>query len=95
LHFLAYMTSIEGQFEFVIKSWVNNPDFKEDGGGEDPVIGQSARADRRRTFKVSLPASSGRHVIHTLSTSDEWVVPTGGAYLFAPSIAALEMLAGG
>jgi deferrochelatase/peroxidase EfeB len=29
LHFLAYQTSIEDQFEFITKNWVNNPDFKE------------------------------------------------------------------
>ena len=32
LHFLAYMTSIEDQFEFIIRNWVNNPDFKEPRG---------------------------------------------------------------
>jgi Dyp-type peroxidase family len=29
LHFLAYQTSIEDQFEFITRNWVNNPDFKE------------------------------------------------------------------
>ena len=33
LLFLAYQTSIENQFEFVIKNWVNNPDFKDPGVG--------------------------------------------------------------
>jgi deferrochelatase/peroxidase EfeB len=32
LHFIAYMTSIEDQFEFIIRNWVNNPDFKEPSG---------------------------------------------------------------
>jgi deferrochelatase/peroxidase EfeB len=32
LHFIAYMTSIEDQFEFIIRNWVNNPDFKEPRG---------------------------------------------------------------
>jgi hypothetical protein len=49
------MTSIEDQFEFIIRNWVNNPNFKEDrgpapgpvakpedqGGGHDPIIGQN------------------------------------------------------
>ena len=36
LHFLAYMTSIEDQFEFIIRNWVNNPDFKEPRGPAAP-----------------------------------------------------------
>ena len=32
LLFLAYQTSIEDQFEFIIQKWVNNPDFKEPKG---------------------------------------------------------------
>lgn len=57
LLFFAYQTSIEDQFEFIIRNWVNNPDFKEpkgpastapapdepkkQGGGHDPIIGQN------------------------------------------------------
>ncbi len=29
LHFISYQTSIENQFEFIIRCWVNNKDFKE------------------------------------------------------------------
>jgi Dyp-type peroxidase family len=36
LHFLAYQTSIEDQFEFIVKNWVNNPDFKEPKGADVP-----------------------------------------------------------
>ncbi len=32
LQFIAYMTSIEDQFEFIICNWVNNPEFKEPRG---------------------------------------------------------------
>lgn len=35
LHFLAYQTSIEDQFEFITKNWINNPDFKEPS---DPAV---------------------------------------------------------
>ena len=50
LLFLAYQTSIEDQFEFVIKNFVNNPDFKDPGSGHDPILGQSEKADRERFF---------------------------------------------
>jgi Dyp-type peroxidase family len=34
LHFVAYQTSIEDQFEFITKNWVNNPDFMEPEGSD-------------------------------------------------------------
>ncbi len=63
LHFLCYQTSIERQFEFITKRWVNNPDFKEpaaangdrsrerppnERGGHDPIIGQNNAAGEKR-----------------------------------------------
>jgi hypothetical protein len=69
LQFLGYQTSIENQFEFVVKNWVNPPDFKEpltkapdgtpinQGGGHDPILGQNGKAgeNRVRTFTVTIP----------------------------------------
>lgn len=70
LQFLAYQTSIENQFEFVIKNWVNPPNFKEpfntpppdgkpinQGGGHDPILGQNGNAgeNRLRTFTLTIP----------------------------------------
>jgi Dyp-type peroxidase family len=69
LQFLAYQTSIENQFEFVIKNWVNAPDFKEpvnsspdgspihQGGGYDPILGQNGNAGehRARQFTLTIP----------------------------------------
>jgi Dyp-type peroxidase family len=87
LLFMAYMTSITDQFEFVMKNWVNNPDFKERNVGIDPILGQSAGVDgdRRRTFNVRLGLDD-----HKLTAREEWVVPTGGGYFLAPSISAME-----
>jgi Dyp-type peroxidase family len=63
LHFLAYQTSIQGQFEFVTQNWVNNPNFSEQAAtghecegvselplGHDPVIGQNNGAGGDRGF---------------------------------------------
>jgi len=102
LHFLAYETSIDQQFEFVIQAWVNNPDFSEEaalghecGGilpiGHDPIIGQANdNGDRTRQFFIR--SGPGGANCTQLTAADEWVHPTGGGYFFAPSITALVML---
>jgi Dyp-type peroxidase family len=91
LLFMAYMTSIVDQFEFVTKRFVNAPDFKAPNAGVDPIIGQAEAedGDRRRTFTVRVAG-----VDHELTARKDWVVPTGGGYFFAPSLRAIrEVLA--
>jgi Dyp-type peroxidase family len=90
LLFVSYQTSIENQFEFVSQSWANDPDFKDSGTGFDLVIGQNGSGARERTAKLILDGNQS----HTLTAKDEWVIPTGGGYFFAPSISALHMLCG-
>jgi len=104
LQFLAYQTSIENQFEFVTQNWVNAENFKEpvqtkasdepvdQGGGHDPIIGQSKAADRKRTFTVTMPDPKNPKttIAKRVTTDKEWVMPTGGGYFFSPSISALK-----
>lgn len=95
LLFMAYQTSIVRQFEFVTQKWVNNPNFKDIGAGHDPILGQNGNdgqkgndASRTRHFQVLRPDGS----VHVVTATDEWVIPTGGGYFFAPSISALAVL---
>jgi len=105
LHFLAYQTSIEEQFEFITRCWVNNEDFKEPfghgalSGGHDPLIGQNNAPgeDRKREFTVAFTDSRGRRKNERANTGDftehgqrDWVIPTGGGYFFSPSIDAMR-----
>ncbi|MEH1892888.1 MAG: Dyp-type peroxidase [Nostoc sp.] len=105
LHFLAYQTSIEDQFEFVTKLWVNNPDFSESAAtnhkvdgklplGHDPIIGQSKNnkpnGDRTRKFFIHLEDDQDKPQTKELTAPEDWVIPTGGGYFFAPSISALK-----
>ena len=43
LLFLAYMTSIVDQFEFVMRSWVNHDDFRRDEVGTDALLDHRKR----------------------------------------------------
>ena len=94
LIFLAYQTSIVEQFEFILKQWVNNPNFKEPRAGHDPIIGQNNApgANRERQFTIAF-TRNGVEQREVISTQVDWVIPTGGGYFFSPSIAALELFA--
>ena len=88
LLFIAYQTSIERQFEFATRNWVNDPNFSQPGAGFDLVIGQNGQGNRQRTATISLNPVQNQTV--PLQTNQDWVIPTGGGYFFAPSISALE-----
>jgi len=93
LLFLAYQTSIENQFEFLQRQ-ANNPDFKEKRAGYDPIIGQNGQAKtRERYFMVAFKDKDGKEQQRSVPIPDEWVIPTGGGYFFAPSIKVLQLLA--
>ncbi len=91
LLFVCYQTSIEGQFEFVTRNWVNNPAFSQPNppeAGFDLVIGQNGQGNRQRTATISLNPVQDKTI--QLQANQEWVIPTGGGYFFSPSLSALE-----
>jgi Dyp-type peroxidase family len=76
LAFLAFQTSVKSQFEFLTQHWMNsalNP-----SRGNDLLVG---RADGTRTMHIPGPQGA----IEVSAPEKQWIVPTGGAYLFAPS----------
>jgi Dyp-type peroxidase family len=98
LMFVCYQTSIERQFEFIQRSYANNPDFvygkRRPGGGAvtpgfDPIIGQAPGNGPRQMDEPypNYPAGSRRT---TLTIPRQFVELTAAAYFFMPSITALR-----
>lgn len=87
--FISFASTIEGQFEFITRRWASSlvqPGF----GGHDPIMGRrDERGDRKRF--VECPDD---RATRTLELGNEWVVPTGGGYLFAPPISAVVSVLG-
>jgi Dyp-type peroxidase family len=76
LAFLAFQSSIKSQFEFLTQHWMNSP--LNPGPGNDLFVG---RAEGVRTMYIAGP--NGK--LEVSAREEFWIVPTGGAYLFAPS----------
>lgn len=96
LLFMAYMASLEDQFEFTQQSWADNPPFAGNIGakvhpptGIDPVIGQtdeSPTETRTHTYRDGHTAGAPS-IPHTF---DQFVHMKGGEYFFAPSLSFLR-----
>lgn len=98
LMFVCYQTSIERQFEFIQRSYSNNPDFVEGktrpGGGAvtpgfDPIIGQTPGGGAREMDEPYPNYPAGNRCT-TLDMPNQFVVLTAAAYFFVPSITALR-----
>lgn len=82
LLFLAYQTSFIDQFRILNNLWMNNPSAPEKSNtGHDMLVGQNPPSESRfcKIPKEGVPNTQ-------LETLARWVIPTGGAFLFSPSI---------
>lgn len=84
LVFIAFQSSIKNQFEFLTQHWMNSP--LNPAPGDDLLIG-------RRMGMRSLTLCGPNGSVAIDGPSQFWIVPTGGAYLFAPSRSGLRKLA--
>ncbi len=89
LLFLAYMTSVERQFRLLTAQWMNNTAAPEVGEpGHDMLVGQAGAGHTRQcALKDALGNPRAQ-----LTTTDRWVISTGGAVLFSPAIDLLASL---
>lgn len=85
LLFMAYMESIEKQFEFTQQSWANNVDFLRSGTGVDPVIGQGG-ASGARSLHYQADPNVYPHAPPVVFDFGQFVTMKGGEYFFAPSL---------
>lgn len=87
LLFLSYQTSISGQFEILLNDWANSRINPEGGNGFDLLVGQNNNPDRERTAVLEVSGQPQK-----LSTMTDFIIPTGGEYMFTPSISLLKRL---
>jgi Dyp-type peroxidase family len=92
LLFLCYQTSIERQFEHVVRNWANNPNLRSPGEGIDPIIGEAGGAATSLTLRAR--AADGTLVSRALDLPSNWTTATGGGYFFVPSVRGLAYLVG-
>lgn len=89
LLFMSYQTSIREQFEPLVNDWMNSDVNPEGGEGFDLLIGQNNRSGQGR-LRTAMLTVNGQD--HTLSAMNDFIVPTGGEYLFTPSLSLLKRL---
>lgn len=92
LLFMSYQASIERQFEAIQQKWANDKNFPSGTNtGIDPVIGQTADQDLKRSYTFPEEYGSGQLQANP-SDFEQYVHMKGGDYFFAPSLSFLNNL---
>ena len=97
LLFLSYQRKIARQFTILNHDWMNNRDAPQ-AGGFDLLVGQNVPDEAG--LHASKPAILFGPTVDAsdngtgVAAASQWVVPKGGAFLFAPSLAFVDKFAG-
>jgi Dyp-type peroxidase family len=91
LLFIAMNASLERQFEFVQRHWMNDGAISRQGYDRDPICGAHLGSGK---LIVQGDAASGRPPL-VLTGLPRFVTTRGGDYFFMPSLSALFALASG
>lgn len=93
--FMAVNSSIERQFEFVQREWLNyGNDFRQ-GNDRDPLLG-NRHGESRFIVQGDADDSDGRvKPMHICRSLPQFVTVRGGEYFFMPSLTALGMIGSG
>jgi Dyp-type peroxidase family len=91
LIFIAFNASIDRQFEFVQRQWIEYGDNFHQGNDKDPIAGAGSGG------KFVIPGQNIGGVRPPLICQglEQFVEATGGEYFFVPSITALHLMARG
>ena len=92
LLFIAFVASIEDQYEFLRNRWMANRLAPRSPGGDDIFIGLNGNKGQDRVREGVLFGSDLEQ--ETVGTNAPWLVPTGGEYYFTPSISAIREVLG-
>jgi Dyp-type peroxidase family len=85
LLFMCFQSDIGNQFEFIQKSFSNDPDFPQRGTGPDPLTGQGPSQAQEWPLEHGQPATAHFDF-------QRFVTLRGGEYFFAPSLAFLKSI---
>jgi Dyp-type peroxidase family len=89
LLFMCYQRDINEQFEFIQRTWADNPNFPKNlilpETGDDPLIGQDTDRSAAQNWPKSWDSSSRKRI-----NFGGYITLKGGEYFFAPSLSFLK-----
>lgn len=88
LLFIAFMSDLEQQFEFIQQNWANNQDSVNPNEGLDPIIGNAKSGNNPPQY---WPIDWGKPA-KLLCDFQGYVTLKGGGYFFAPSLQVLNSI---